>query len=85
MTRPSAFFELSRSIVLRGWRIEATVRAIAGMLVLTSAVLALTVDVRWIYLAVFVGANLLQSSLSGWCLMSNVIALVFPGLRKAAS
>ena len=57
-----------------GWRIEATVRGIAGTLILISLVLALG-DRRWLWLTAFVGANLLQSSQTGWCLMSNLIAL----------
>lgn len=59
----------------RGWPVEARVRGLAGMLVLLSLALAIFVDRRWLWLAAFVGANLLQSSLTGWCLASNLIAL----------
>jgi len=58
----------------RGWRTEAIVRGVAGTLILTSLLLALK-DQRWLWFTAFVGANLLQSSLTGWCLMSNLIAL----------
>jgi Protein of unknown function (DUF2892) len=72
----SLLSELGARADQRGWAIEAQVRAIAGLLVLTSAALAVLVDLRWLWLTAFVGANLLQSSLTGWCLMSNVLALV---------
>lgn len=67
--------ELKARAATRGWRIEAQVRGIAGTLVLLSTILAVTIDLRWLWLTAFVGANLLQSSLSGWCLMSNLLAL----------
>ena len=60
----------------RGWTIESRVRAVAGIVVLTSVGLAVFVDLRWLWLTAFVGVNLLQSSLTGWCLMSNLLALV---------
>ncbi len=84
MQNPSTLSELRRPLVTRGWKIEATVRAIAGTLVLLSVVLAVTVDLRWLYLTAFVGANLLQSSITGWCLMSNLVALIAPRTHKAA-
>ncbi len=59
----------------RGWTVEARVRGVAGTLVLLSLALAVFVDQRWLWLAAFVGANLLQSSLTGWCLASNLIAI----------
>jgi Inner membrane protein YgaP-like, transmembrane domain len=65
----------------RGWRIEAAVRGVAGTLVLISAVLAAFVSPWWLLLTAFVGANLLQSAFSGYCLMNNLIAFLFPALR----
>jgi hypothetical protein len=64
----------------RGWRVESVVRGAAGTLVLASLGLSL-IDQRWLWLTAFVGANLLQSSLTGWCLMSNLVALL--GIRDA--
>ncbi|TAM61038.1 DUF2892 domain-containing protein [bacterium] len=65
---------LTRAACDNGWRIEARVRSIAGAMILASLALAL-LDRRWLWLTVFVGANLLQSGLSGWCLLSNLLAL----------
>lgn len=58
----------------RGWRVEGNVRTIAGVIILASLGLAV-LDRRWLLLTAFVGVNLLQSGLSGWCLMSNLLAL----------
>jgi hypothetical protein len=71
----SLLAELSCPAESRGWKTEARVRAMAGVLVLLSAALAAFVDVRWLLLTAFVGANLLQSSVTGWCLMSNLLSL----------
>ncbi|MGB8267717.1 MAG: DUF2892 domain-containing protein [Candidatus Velthaea sp.] len=67
---------LLRPATEAGWRIEAAVRAVAGAIVLASLLLSL-LDNRWLWLTAFVGANLLQSGLSGWCLMSNLLSLIF--------
>lgn len=46
---------------------ERIVRAVAAVFVLTSVMLATFVDHNWIWLAVFVGVNLLQSSFTKFC------------------
>jgi hypothetical protein len=56
-----------------GWAVESRVRSIAGAMVLAGLGLAL-LDARWLWLVAFVGANLLQSGLTGWCLLSNLLA-----------
>jgi hypothetical protein len=43
------------------------------LLVLVGLGLSL-LDLRWLWLVAFVGVNLLQSGLSGWCLLSNMIS-----------
>ncbi len=65
----------------RGWQIEATVRGVAGTLILLSVALSM-LDRRWLFLTAFVGLNLFQSSLTGWCLMSNLLALFGLGGNK---
>ena len=49
------------------------VRGIAGTFVLISLVLAITVNINWLWFTAFVGANLLQSSLTKWCLMDTIL------------
>ncbi len=47
--------------------VDAAVRAIAGFMVLISVLLTWTVSPNWMWLTVFVGANLLQSAFTGLC------------------
>lgn len=58
--------------------INRTVRVIAGFLVLLSLVLGapaspVYVSGYWLWLTVFVGANLFQSGLTNWCLMDTIL------------
>lgn len=56
------------------WPLERQVRLIAGLMVLAGTVLALTVALEWIFLAVFVGAGLTFAGLTGWCGMALLLA-----------
>jgi len=49
------------------------VRGIAGTFVLVSLLLAVYVNINWLWFTAFVGANLLQSSLTHWCLMDKIL------------
>ncbi len=46
---------------------ESAIRLLAGTLVLLGVALSRWVDPRWIWLTVFVGANLAQSAITGFC------------------
>jgi hypothetical protein len=48
-------------------KLENAIRLLAGTLILTSLMLAHWVHPAWIWLAAFVGANLAQSAVSGFC------------------
>lgn len=52
---------------------EKIVRAVAGTMVLVSAILTLSIHINWIWLAVFVGANLLQSSFTKFCPLEKIL------------
>jgi hypothetical protein len=52
---------------------ERIVRAVAGSLVLASVLLAYFVNINWIWLGVFVGANLLQSSFTKFCPLEKIL------------
>lgn len=54
-------------------KIEDMIRVIAGSLVLISLALAHYVNPNWIWFTVFVGANLLQSGITKWCLMEKIL------------
>jgi len=47
--------------------VDRIVMAFAGTLILASLILSQTVSPLWLWLTAFVGANLLQSSLTGFC------------------
>jgi hypothetical protein len=53
------------------------VRGIAGTFILISLLLAIYVNINWLWFTTFVGANLLQSSLTKWCLMDTILEKVF--------
>ena len=53
--------------------LERWIRLIAGTFVLLSLALSQVHSVYWLLFTAFVGANLFQSSLTGWCLMEDVL------------
>ncbi|NQZ74518.1 MAG: DUF2892 domain-containing protein [Ekhidna sp.] len=50
------------------------VHALAGTFVIVSILLAIYVNQNWLWFTAFVGANLLQSSFTRWCLMCDILA-----------
>ena len=46
---------------------QRIIRAVAGTFVLTSIILAISVNIYWLGLAAFVGVNLFQSSITKFC------------------
>jgi hypothetical protein len=53
--------------------VQRTVLAVAGTLVLLSVGLSITVSPNFLWLTAFVGANLLQSAFSRWCLLASIL------------
>ncbi|MEZ4875703.1 MAG: DUF2892 domain-containing protein [Flavobacteriaceae bacterium] len=49
------------------------IHAVAGTFVLISILLAIYVNINWLWFTAFVGANLLQSSFTNWCLLSTIL------------
>lgn len=49
------------------------IRAIAGIFILMSLLLAIYSNLNWLWFTAFVGANLLQSSITKWCLMEDIL------------
>lgn len=62
--------------------VERMLRVIAGLFVLGSVALAVTVDIHWLWFTGFVGANLLQSGFTGKCPMITLLEKL--GVRKCA-
>jgi len=52
---------------------ERIIRAIAGIFILVSLLLAIYVNINWLWFTAFVGTNLLQSSLTKWCLLAQIL------------
>ncbi|PCH75151.1 MAG: sulfurtransferase [Rhodobacteraceae bacterium] len=50
------------------------VMAFAGIMVLVSLALTHWVSPNWVWLTVFVGANLLQSSFTGFCPAATILS-----------
>jgi len=64
--------------------LEMTIRAIAGTFILTSVALGWFVSPYWFLFTVFVGANLLQSAFTRWCLMEDILKkTAYAGRRTA--
>ncbi len=53
--------------------IDRIVHTFAGAMILGSLALAHWVSPYWLWLTVFVGANLFQSGLTNWCLLSRIL------------
>lgn len=50
------------------------IHGVAGTLVLISLMMVtVTAELNWFWLAAFVGANLLQSAFTNWCLMATIL------------
>ena len=53
--------------------VDRIVHTVAGTFVLASLALARLHSPNWLWFTAFVGANLLQSGLSNWCLMTTLL------------
>jgi DUF2892 family protein len=53
--------------------LERYIRIIAGTFVLVSLALGTWVNPKWYWFTAFVGANLLQSGFTKWCLMEDIL------------
>jgi hypothetical protein len=53
--------------------LERKIRLIAGVLILASLALGWWVSPYWFLFTAFVGVNLLQSAITRWCLMEDIL------------
>jgi hypothetical protein len=53
--------------------LEQWIRLFAGTFILLSLALSQIHSVHWLWFTAFVGANLFQSALTGWCLMEDFL------------
>lgn len=64
-------------------KIESVINILTGAMVLISIALARWADPNWLWLAIFFGANLLQSGFTGWCFVATLLRRL--GAGKARS
>jgi len=53
--------------------IDRIVMAFAGSMILVSVLLAVAFSLYWLFLTAFVGANMLQSSFTGFCPLAIIL------------
>ena len=63
--------------------IDRLVMAFAGAMILVSLLLAWQVSPHWLWLAAFVGANLLQAAFTGFCPLALILKRL--GVRSGAA
>ncbi|MFY9973173.1 MAG: DUF2892 domain-containing protein [Chromatiaceae bacterium] len=63
--------------------IDRIVLAVAGAFILLSLLLAVYVNINWLWFTAFVGANLLQSAFTGFCPMALILKKL--GMRPGAA
>lgn len=64
--------------------IERMLRLIAGVVVMASVLLGMTVDARFYWLTLFVGVNLFQSGFTNWCPMMTLLRKLAPERPQAS-
>lgn len=52
---------------------DRMIRGIAGSFILISVLLAIYVNMNWLWFTAFVGLNLFQYSFTNWCLMNTIL------------
>ncbi|MCP5037012.1 MAG: DUF2892 domain-containing protein [Rhodobacteraceae bacterium] len=66
---------------------QAMTRTLAGLFIIFSLVMAHVYGqadlskLSWLWFTAFIGVNLFQSGLSGWCMLTNILKKM--GLRSA--
>ena len=53
--------------------IQRIINGVAGTFILISVLLAIKLNINWLWFTAFVGTNLLQSSFTKWCLMGDIL------------
>ena len=69
-------FRLNRE----SWYIERTIYLLGGIFVFVSGLLALWVNLKFLYFTIFVGGMLINFSLTGWCPMAIILQKI--GLKE---
>lgn len=70
---------------MKAMSMENWIRMIAGTFILASLALSQWHSPYWLWFTAFVGANLLQSSITKWCLMEDILSKLGVARKNAAS
>ncbi|WP_026976391.1 YgaP family membrane protein [Flavobacterium tegetincola] len=57
--------------------VNKLITRIAGIFIIISVLLGMYVNPNFYWFTIFVGANLLQSSFTNWCLLGDILRKVF--------
>ncbi|CAM3655587.1 DUF2892 domain-containing protein [Flavobacterium gelidilacus] len=57
--------------------VNKLITRIAGIFIILSVLLGMYVNPNFYWFTLFVGANLLQSSFTNWCLLGDILRKVF--------
>jgi hypothetical protein len=64
---------------------ERWTRLVAGIFILASLALSRWHSEYWLLFTAFVGVNLVQSALTGWCLMNDTLKMLGIGAPPAGT
>lgn len=67
----------------RNMKMENAIRILAGTMILLSLALAHFVHHHWLWLAAFVGVNLIQSAFTGFCPACNILRRLGVGRNQS--
>jgi len=48
-------------------------RSIVGCFIMISAILAMYVNINWLWFTLFIGANMFQSAFTKWCMLEKIL------------
>ena len=49
------------------------IHIVAGLFIMISLILAIKVNINWLWFTAFIGINLIQSGITKWCLMGTLL------------
>ena len=56
-------------------------RTLVGSFILISLILAVKVNINWLWFTAFIGVNLIQSAFTNWCLLETILTKI--GLKDS--
>ncbi|MBD1262261.1 DUF2892 domain-containing protein [Maribacter polysiphoniae] len=57
-------------------------RALVGVFIMASVIMAVYVNINWLWFTMFIGANMFQSAFTKWCLLEKILLKL--GIKKEA-